>query len=200
MIKLHWNINEIMEKDSRLLSEKNLEISLREDKDWTNENRKPSIEEDVIWIYADNNKQRRDLSVEKNKVGKWMIFSNENKVDDVWEIIRKETEKGNLGINSKVRTAKKGELDIYDLTMRVICVYTGNYKNKLDTRRVRNNLKKLGFTQHLCYKTDDSTLEGKYGHASHMICEKFQQQSVQKIGQMNSKEELSISSIEIRRW
>jgi len=50
----------------------------------------------------------------------------------------------------------------------VCCVYT----SEKDIEIVREQLRKLGFNDQLCYKTNEATEQNSYGHASHLICEK----------------------------
>lgn len=45
---------------------------------------------------------------------------------------------------------------------RVICVYAYDYQDKRDVMRIRQELRKLGFTNKLAYKTDEDTIAGKY--------------------------------------
>lgn len=100
------------------------------------------------------------LNKEKNS-GKWLIFSNNNNIDMLWMKIKKATEKGLLGRFSKVATAKPNS-NAPNSDMKVICVYTYDYKDIYDVFRIRAELRKLGIIQAIPYKTDLNTLKGKY--------------------------------------
>lgn len=102
--------------------------------------------------------------------GKWLIFAHRTQIDEMWEIIKRETISGNLGCSAKVagngELIKKDQLKRigkvtypYSDTQHVICVYTGKDDNIME---VREKLRKLGFTEKLSYKTDEVTRAGKY--------------------------------------
>ena len=78
-----------------------------------------------------------------------------------------------MGISAKVSTAYRNPIQTKDYgNNHVICVYIYNWKSELELFRVRNKLKELGFTEPLCFKTDNSTLSNQYGHQSHLFCRK----------------------------
>lgn len=120
---------------------------------------RPSEVTDVYWIYAERNKG--NYPPPNKQSGKWLIFLPEESVDETWSFIREATEEGRLGDSSKVATAKPSSLR-KDSRKRVICVYTYDWKDEEDVRRVRQELRKLGFTAKMPYKADQDTLDGKY--------------------------------------
>jgi len=89
-------------------------------------------------------------------VGKWLIFVERPKVDEAWEKISQAVIGGTLGIAAKVSTLAQGR------HTHVICVYTYNYLDRSDVRRVRDRLKELGFVDRLYYKPDFYTRSGIY--------------------------------------
>lgn len=93
-------------------------------------------------------------------IGKWLIFVPSEYVDKVWQAIRDETIKGNLGIDAKCATAKSRN------PVKLICVYTKDYRDDDDLRRVLIALRKLGIAQRLNYKTDQATINLEYGPGS----------------------------------
>ncbi|KAI1495654.1 hypothetical protein F5X99DRAFT_402771 [Biscogniauxia marginata] len=72
--------------------------------------------------------------------GKWMIFCNTLQVNEVWEIIAKATANNELGIGAKV--APRSGTDMR--TERLICVYTADFSDTKDVKRVAERLKQLG--------------------------------------------------------
>lgn len=82
-------------------------------------------------------------------------------VNDVWAKIKNAVEEGRLGDSAKVATAKKNPL-ANDPNVKVICVYTYDWADEKDVRRIREELKKLGITNKIPYKTDKDTYDGKY--------------------------------------
>ncbi len=104
--------------------------------------------------------------------GKWLFWVKEDDVDEVWARIREATERGRLGSQSKVATARPNPLAV-DPDKRVICVYTYDWKDKTDAMRIREELRKLGITQQIPYKTDEDTLKGKYRAKGHTRISKY---------------------------
>jgi len=81
-------------------------------------------------------------------VGKWLIHASPENIDEVWKTIASSTFDGELGVDAKVSTVAQGTSEF------VICVYTKNYLDVDDVKRVRKKLAELGFTQRLYYKPD----------------------------------------------
>lgn len=95
--------------------------------------------------------------------GKWMIFRSKEKIDKLWGKIRLSTILGFLGNRAKVSTAKP-KPNVSDSKSFVICVYTYDSNDKKDVKRIRKELKNLGIKEVIRYKTNKSTLEGKYAN------------------------------------
>lgn len=93
-------------------------------------------------------------------VGKWLIFESPDKIDNVWDNVKEATNKGLLGISSKVSTRKQTQE--YGEGQYVICVYTKDFRDKDNVKQVLQELRKIGIIQKLYYKTDSTTLEGLY--------------------------------------
>lgn len=71
--------------------------------------------------------------------GKWMLFPQEDKVDAAWSKIAHATVEGGLGFAAKVAT-NHGAGD----GSRLICVYTVNYQDRDDVKRVLIRLAEMG--------------------------------------------------------
>ena len=95
-----------------------------------------------------------------------------DEVDAVWRIIAEATEAGNLGSESKVSTAMTG-FDGSPPTKHVICVYTYDWMDVEDVRRIRAELRSLGIVTRIPYKTDEDTLAGKYAETGHKRISKY---------------------------
>jgi len=92
--------------------------------------------------------------------GKWMVFSRTDKVDTNWSMIAIALVQGELGSCAKVNpTQSMHELNA---TEHVICVYTDNFVDQSDVRRVRNALRRLGVRNRISYKPDIYTYLGIY--------------------------------------
>jgi hypothetical protein len=85
-------------------------------------------------------------------------------IDQWWERIRLATRQG-LGISAKAATARHNDLATSPRT-KLICVYTRDWQDQDDVRRVLRQLRDLGVTSRLSYKTDEATLSGVYGAGS----------------------------------
>jgi hypothetical protein len=131
---------------------------------------KPSEVTDVPWIYAIRKKGKYPKPTRRS--GKWLIFVDPKNVDEVWAKIKKATEEGKLGDRAKVATAMPHPL-VWDTKTKVICVYTYDWKDERDVRRIREELRKLGITNKIPYKADEDTLSGKYKITGHRRISKY---------------------------
>lgn len=120
---------------------------------------RPSEVTEVPWIYAKN--KTGNYPAATSKSGKWLIFVNVANIDAFWAKIKRATESGRLGQDSKVATAWENP-NAQDPRKRVVCVYTCDWTNEKDVRRVRAELKSLGVEWKISYKSDEDTLKGKY--------------------------------------
>ncbi|MBN9743535.1 hypothetical protein DMP23_21060 [Amycolatopsis sp. A1MSW2902] len=97
--------------------------------------------------------------------GKWMVFVYTADVDHWWALISQAVETGVLGPSAKVATAKPNP-NVTNPRARLICVYTADWRDRGDVRRVLRVLRGLGVSWRLSYKTDDATTGGQYGPGS----------------------------------
>jgi hypothetical protein len=120
--------------------------------------KKPTESFDDYWIYA----FRKNGTYKKSiNPGKWLIFEDISFIDTIWTKLKKATEDGILGYSSKVATAKYNP-NATDPNTKVICVYTYDWKDEEDVMKIREELRKLGITKKIPYKSDEDTNEGKY--------------------------------------
>lgn len=131
---------------------------------------KPSKVTSDYWLYAERLNSPYPAATER--CGKWLIFVSVSRIDAVWERIRKATEDGRLGDSSKVATAKANP-NATNSSMKVICVYTYDWKDKEDVMRIRAGLRDLGITWKIPYKSDEDTDAGKYRAAGHKRISKY---------------------------
>ena len=134
-------------------------------------NSPPSQVNQIYWLYAvrkEGNYPTSDIQFS----GKWLIFVNKEEIDSVWSQIKEATENGKLGGSSKVATAKENP-NATSPNQKVICVYTYNWEDEIDVRKIREELRKLGITQKIPYKADKDTLEGKYAKRGHKKISKY---------------------------
>ncbi|KAK1139969.1 hypothetical protein N8T08_010965 [Aspergillus melleus] len=89
------------------------------------------------------------------KTGKWLFFTAPDRVDYVWNVIAQATERGELGPSSKVATNDGSG------KARMIAVYTHDFDDVADVRRVARKLADLGlikpYDRPIYYKTDAYT-------------------------------------------
>jgi hypothetical protein len=128
----------------------------------------PSIQEEILnpsevknnyWVFA--GRKTGNYPKPNGKSGKWLIFVSIKKLDYIWHKIRVATENGLLGYTSKAATAMLNP-NASDAKTKVICVYTYDWSDEIDVKMVREELRALGITQKIPYKTDSDTDEGKY--------------------------------------
>ena len=119
----------------------------------------PSKTTRMYWIVQDAPEVRPD-AIEDELAGKWLIFLPPGEVDAAWVRVRDATCRNELGISTKVSTAKPNP-DSRDNT-KVIYVYTPDWRDEADVMRVRERLRELGFTERLGYKRNIETFKGEY--------------------------------------
>ena len=132
---------------------------------------KPSQVTEVYWLWARRQRGTYPASSE-DKVGKWFVFVPASQVDAAWAIIRRAVENGLLGDTAKVATARPSPL-AQSGGEHVICVYTYDWTDEYDVRRIHAALCGLGFTWPMSYKTDADTLAGKYAKRGHTRIGKY---------------------------
>jgi molybdopterin-guanine dinucleotide biosynthesis protein A len=73
--------------------------------------------------------------------GKWMLFCSADTVNETWDIVARATAVNQLGVAAKVATSwnDKGQR-----TEQLICVYTADFADTNDVKRVALELKQLG--------------------------------------------------------
>jgi hypothetical protein len=122
----------------------------------------PSEVTDDYWVYADGPAAH---GADASRTGKWLVFVPARQIDRWWEQIRLATEQGRLGISAKAATARVSDLATSP-TMKLTCVYTRDWQDQDDVKRVLRQLRNLGVSWRLSYKTDAATLSGVYGTGS----------------------------------
>lgn len=90
------------------------------------------------------------------KTGKWLIYSKWPAIDNVWKRVAKAVVAGKLGSSANVSTHDPEE------NAHVICVYTEDFTNEDQVRKVEENLRKEGITGRMTYKPDIYTTLGIY--------------------------------------
>ncbi|MFJ8955172.1 putative phosphothreonine lyase domain-containing protein [Streptomyces sp. NPDC102381] len=115
------------------------------------------------WLWADNCLE--PPVTERLWSGKWLWFPPVSLLDAAWDTVRAATQNGLLGYRSKAATlinTRPGSDD----SRRPICVYTHDWRDIEDVRRVLTALRGLGIVDVLLYKTDADTTRGQYGRAA----------------------------------
>ncbi len=120
---------------------------------------KPMAVTDCYWLYTE--RKIGAYPADTENCGKWLIFVPVLQVDEVWAKIKLATEEGRLGSSAKVATAKPNP-NATNPDIKVICVYTYDWTDRGDVIRVRRELRRLGITARIPYKTDEDTLTGRY--------------------------------------
>lgn len=131
---------------------------------------KPSEVTEIDWIYAKRKKGNYPKPTERN--GKWLVFVDIENIDEVWAKIKAAVEEGKLGNRAKVATAKPNS-NATDPETKVICVYTYDWADEEDVRKIREELRGLGITNKIPYKADEDTRSGKYRIKGHTKISKY---------------------------
>ena len=99
---------------------------------------KPTQVTHEYWLYA--KRKRGDYPNTTANSGKWLIFTPISQIDEVWTKIKFATEDGCLSESAKVATAKPNPIAT-NPGMKVICVYTYDWTDEADVRRVRQEFR-----------------------------------------------------------
>ncbi len=130
----------------------------------------PSQVIDVYWLVAERSIGEYPAYTERS--GKWLVFVPVEQIDDVWAKIKAATEAGLLGQSSKVATAMPNP-NATNPNTKVICVYTYDWTDEVDVRRVRGQLRSVGIVAKIPYKSDDDTLAGNYANRGNKRISKY---------------------------
>lgn len=115
------------------------------------------------WLWA--NDPRGQPESERLWSGKWLWFPPMRLLDTAWDTVREATQNSLLGYCSKAATLINSRPGSDD-SRRPICVYTHDWRDIEDVRRVLTALRGLGIVDVLVYKTDADTKRGRYGRAA----------------------------------
>ena len=121
-----------------------------------NASKLPSKHTVQAWLHAQSPASRVLCST--SSTGKWCIFRSAQDVDAMWQRIENACTSQQLDV-AKVSTHKTSQYR----DSHVICVYTPDFEDKDDVRRVREILRELGCIEELGYKRDVDTRNGVYG-------------------------------------
>jgi len=99
--------------------------------------------------------------------GKWLIFVKNDKIDEIWSMIARASWEGKLGYGCKSSTAFSGRDN------KVICVYNDDVENESEIFRIREELRKMGITNKIPYKTNEATRQGKYAEKGQKVSKYF---------------------------
>jgi nuclear transport factor 2 (NTF2) superfamily protein len=119
----------------------------------------PSKTTQMYWIVQDAPESHPE-AIEDENAGKWLIFLEPDIIDGAWKKVRDATVAGELGISTKISTAKPNP-ESRD-NRKVIYVYTKDWADEADVMRVRQKLKDLGFVDRIGYKRNLETFAGEY--------------------------------------
>lgn len=120
-----------------------------------NQDIKPSQAVKEPWIYADR-RHKAQYPEYTERSGKWLIFLKRNEADEMWFKIKSAVEEGKLGSAAKISTNHPASLR-FNPNEQVICVYTYDWTDEKDVMRIRRQLRELGVTWKISYKSDEDT-------------------------------------------
>jgi len=159
--------------------------------------RLPSQEKEDYWIYALN--ETGNYTLKRGDSGKWLLFEDRTTIDAVWNIIKEGTRQGLFGNTAKVSTARPNK-NASNQEQAVICIYSADFDDQEDVKRIEENIRSLGIEHKLVYKLDKDV--GKYEHKGHKnlaqlmsyseayyhLCNALEKKSIQEITTKDSIE------------
>lgn len=108
----------------------------------------PTEVTDHWWIHAYADGRSRPAG---QASGKWLVFIPVRYVDKYWRTVKQAVQDGKLGPVAKVATARPNP-DEVDPTRRPIVIYTADWRDKDDVRRVLRGPRSLGISWRLTYR------------------------------------------------
>lgn len=117
----------------------------------------PPKPEGVITRMLSNERRQLEDDIlrlaERNGIvsGKWLLFPSPAKIRPFWATVVRGTVDGRLGSAAKVAT--KPNVNTPGDDSQVICVYTENFANEADIKRVLEELIKLGVAEKIMHPT-----------------------------------------------
>ncbi|SEQ32161.1 putative phosphothreonine lyase domain-containing protein [Neolewinella agarilytica] len=138
----------------------------------------PSKITDRYWLVSIYEQYRFSKLKEERNSGKWLLFGSIDEVDRYWKLIKTATAEGVLGPSSKVSTSKANP-NSGDNSTRVICIFTEDFNDRSDVRRVEMAIRSLGIKNRLVYKLDRDV--GKYFHKGDRVVDILVSDEIQDI-------------------
>lgn len=116
---------------------------------------------DRYWEYAQ--RKNGQYPAHTARGGKWLIFVRDSNLNSTWTKVKTAVEQGKLGSLAKAPNRKRGSLSrTRNSNYNVICVYTYDWQDRQDVKRIREELRKIGISRKIPYKTDEDTERGIY--------------------------------------
>ncbi len=109
---------------------------------------------DGYWVYAE--RKQGEYPEHTARGGKWLVFVHSRNLANVWNKIKTALEEGKLGGLAKASAERSGS------EHKVICVYTYDWTDREEVKRVREELRRIGITRKIPYKADEDTERGIY--------------------------------------
>lgn len=142
------------------------------------DNRIPSKITDRYWLVSIYEQYQFSKPKEERSGGKWLLFDSIDIVDQYWKMIKIATIDGVLGPSSKVSTSKANPNSV-DNSTRVICIFTEDFNDRSDVRRVEMAIRSLGIKNRLVYKLDKDV--GKYLHKGDRVVDILVSDKIQDV-------------------
>ncbi|MFD7163707.1 putative phosphothreonine lyase domain-containing protein [Streptomyces violascens] len=127
----------------------------------------PSRELTEPWFWALAPKAP-EFPADDTWTGKWLWFPPLSLLDRSWATVRAGVDAGLLDYGAKTATlvTNRAAAPSSDDTRRPICIYTRDWRDTEDVRRVLAALRNMGIKETLHYKSDTATREGRYGEGT----------------------------------
>jgi hypothetical protein len=94
--------------------------------------------------------------------GKWIIFLPLAELDEAYQKVWEAFHNDKFGPMIKCSTGVKNDRQV-DCKEAMIVIYTNDFNDAVDLRRVLKDIRELGFSSKIFYKRDHETFKGIYG-------------------------------------
>src|SRR5487761_70176 len=118
-----------------------------------------AVDPDQPWLEATRRVAGYPTTTERS--GKWLCFIDEQDAQTMWHLVAAATRDGRLGSHSDMGPPRSGSGG------QVIEVHSYDWADVEDVRRVREELRRIGFVSSIPYKADSDTAAGIYKQTGH---------------------------------
>ena len=128
---------------------------------------KPTESANTDWLHASSDEWINDIRVDTSNAGKWLVFIDKDKIEDVWKKIKDEIKSGKLW---SAKTILSNDVNANDTYVLLVDVHDINSDDALiQTYEVLLKAKIINETDVIKFKSDKQTANREYGVQAYLF-------------------------------